>query len=219
MPDKSDTQTEINFLSALENGEVTTQMRLSQRVSISVGLVNALLKRAIHKGYVKARSAPAKRYAYYLTPKGFTEKSRLVAEYLETSLDFFRLVRTEYGEIFERLKQRDKARVILAGRGELTEIALLAAREHGIEPAAVFDRETNAEFFHGLMIIRQIDGLKADDAIVITESRYPQNLVNDLLSDQIATALLIPSFLQISMPIESEKTNTDADGPANGGPV
>lgn len=219
MPDKSDTHTEINFLSALESGEVTTQMRLSQRVSISVGLVNALLKRAIHKGFVKARTAPAKRYAYYLTPKGFTEKSRLVAEYLETSLDFFRLVRTEYGEIFERLKQRDETRVILAGRGELTEIALLSAREQGIEPAAVFDRETNAEFFHGLVIIRQFDGLRADDSIVITESRYPQSLVNDLLSDQNATTLLIPSFLQISMPMGSEEANINADGPTDGGAV
>ncbi|OSQ40480.1 hypothetical protein [Thalassospira mesophila] len=219
MPDKSDTQTEINFLSALENGEVTTQMRLSQRIAISVGLVNALLKRAIHKGYVKARNAPAKRYAYYLTPQGFTEKSRLVAEYLETSLDFFRLVRTEYSEIFERIKQCGETRVILAGRGELTEIALLAAREQGIEPAAVFDRETNAEFFHGLKIIRQIDGLTVGDAIVITESRYPQTLVDDLRGDQRATTLLIPSFLQISTPTKSERTNTDVDASIKEGPA
>ena len=46
------------------------------------------------KGFVKAKAAPYKRYAYYLTPKGFNEKSRLVAQYLEVSLDFFRTART-----------------------------------------------------------------------------------------------------------------------------
>jgi DNA-binding MarR family transcriptional regulator len=143
MPNKSDIQTEINFLAALEAGKVTSQMRLSQRIGVSVGLINALIKRAILKGYVKARSAPAKRYAYYLTPKGFSEKSRLVADYLETSLDFFRMARAEYGDIFERLRHCGDNRIILGGRGELTEIALLAAREQGLEPTAVFDSSSD----------------------------------------------------------------------------
>src|SRR3546814_4310673 len=59
---------------------------------------SALLKRCAAKGLVKIQNAPARRYAYYLTPKGFAEKSRLVAEYLETSLHFFRGARSQYEE-------------------------------------------------------------------------------------------------------------------------
>jgi DNA-binding MarR family transcriptional regulator len=216
MPNKSDIQTEINFLAALEAGKVTSQMRLSQRIGVSVGLINALIKRAILKGYVKARSAPAKRYAYYLTPKGFSEKSRLVADYLETSLDFFRMARAEYGDIFERLRHCGDNRIILGGRGELTEIALLAAREQGLEPTAVFDRETNAEYFHGLTIIRTLDGLKTNDTVVITESRYPQLLVDALQEHQSAVTLLAPSFLQISAGMETGLSRTDVDHQESG---
>src|SRR3546814_3103683 len=87
---------------AIERGEVVTQVALKQRIGVSVGLINALLKRSVHKGYVKVRKVPYRRYAYYLTPQGFGEKSRLVAKYLETSLSFFREARSQYAELFER---------------------------------------------------------------------------------------------------------------------
>ena len=46
MADKIGLQTEIELLSALERREVVTQPALARRLSISVGMVNALLKRA-----------------------------------------------------------------------------------------------------------------------------------------------------------------------------
>jgi len=45
-------------------------------LDIALGLVNAYVKRSIKKGLVKVSQAPARRYAYYLTPQGFSEKSR-----------------------------------------------------------------------------------------------------------------------------------------------
>jgi DNA-binding MarR family transcriptional regulator len=68
--------------------QALNQRKLARQIGISVGLVNALVHRAVHKGLIKIKEAPARRYAYYLTPKGFAEKSRLVAEYLEVSLRF-----------------------------------------------------------------------------------------------------------------------------------
>ena len=78
-------QSELDVLTAVEQGVVVTQAALTKRIGISIGLINALLKRAILMGYVKTRQAPYKRYIYYLTPKGFAKKSRLVAEYLDSS--------------------------------------------------------------------------------------------------------------------------------------
>src|SRR4051812_16616127 len=89
-PTPLQTRTEVRLFTAIESGTDDTQISLSKRVGVAVGLVNALLKRAARKGLVKVTSAPARRYKYYLTPKGFAEKSRLVAEYLNDSLSFFR---------------------------------------------------------------------------------------------------------------------------------
>ena len=44
---------DLEVLAAVEAGEIVSQLKLSQRVGIAVGLVNALLRRAIRKGLVK----------------------------------------------------------------------------------------------------------------------------------------------------------------------
>ena len=90
----------VELLGNVAGDEPLNQRKLASQIGISVGLVNALVHRAVRKGLIKIKEAPARRYAYYLTPKGFAEKSRLVAEYLDYSLTFFRTARQEYGEIF-----------------------------------------------------------------------------------------------------------------------
>jgi hypothetical protein len=109
---------ELEFYSALERGEVVSQMSLSKRVGVAVGLINALLKRSMNKGYVKARQAPYKRYAYYLTPKGFAEKGRLVAEYLDVSLHFFREARDQYAALFRKARLKGDRRAGRFCRGD-----------------------------------------------------------------------------------------------------
>lgn len=198
MPSKPKTSAELDFLTSLEQGEVVTQMHLSKRVSVSVGLINALLKRAMHKGYVKAKSAPYKRYAYYLTPRGFAEKSRLVAEYLETSLDFFRVARQDYSDVLARGRASGVARVAFIGSGELAEIAFLAAREVGVDVVWIFDRETNGDAFHGIPVARSLEGLSSVDAVLITDARGPQRAFDFACDCFDDSRILAPSFLRIT---------------------
>ena len=78
----------LNVLSALTEDDKVTQRSLSSKLGIALGLINAYMKRAMDKGLVKIKHAPKNRYLYYLTPKGFTEKAKLTAEYLKYSLAF-----------------------------------------------------------------------------------------------------------------------------------
>ena len=96
-PAPQDAATMVALLDAIGADDQHTQRSLAVRLDVALGLANALLKRCVAKGLVKIQNAPARRYAYYLTPKGFAEKSRLVAEYLETSLNFFRRARSRLG--------------------------------------------------------------------------------------------------------------------------
>src|SRR5215468_4889144 len=79
----------LSLLNSVDDG-AQSQRRIAEDLGIALGLVNAYLKRCIKKGLVKVREAPARRYAYYLTPQGFAEKSRLTVEYLSYSFSFFR---------------------------------------------------------------------------------------------------------------------------------
>ena len=197
MADKTGLQTEIELLAALERREVVTQPALAKRLSISVGMVNALLKRAVRKGLVKAKAAPYKRWAYYVTPEGFQEKSRLVARYLDASLAFFRMARREYRVLFLDGQRKGFHRFVLVGRGEVAEIALLAALEADAALVGILDREANTDRLHGLPVLHSLDEAEAWDALVITESRHPQKAFETLRCAVPARQVLAPPFLRI----------------------
>src|SRR5882757_9997569 len=90
----------LSLLNSVEDG-ATSQRRIAAELGIALGLVNAYVKRCVKKGLVKVSEAPARRYAYYLTPQGFAEKSRLTAEYLKVSFGFFRQAKNDCSELLK----------------------------------------------------------------------------------------------------------------------
>ena len=76
----------LGVLNAIHENAKVTQRSVANDLGIALGLANAYLKRCAKKGLIKIQQIPANRYAYYLTPKGFAEKTRLTTEYLSRSL-------------------------------------------------------------------------------------------------------------------------------------
>src|ERR1700733_6588894 len=115
----------LDLLNSVEQDGAQSQRRIAAELGIALGLVNAYLKRCIKKGLVKVHDAPARRYAYYLTPQGFAEKSRLTVDYLSASFSFFRLAKGDCARAFEAAKTNGFSRLVLAGKSDLAEIAIL----------------------------------------------------------------------------------------------
>lgn len=165
--------------------------------------MDAVLKRVINKkGYVKVKEAPYKRYAHYLTPKGFQEKSRLVSEYLKMSLDFFRTARADYSRLFERANAQGYNSFMFAGDGELVEIAYLAARENEVEIIGIYDRSANASQKYGLNVIKGLEEVIDQSMFVLTESRSPQSVFDELASVQGGDKILAPPYSEIGSKYE-----------------
>jgi len=143
----------LGLLQSVERDGGQSQRRLAAELGIALGLVNAYLKRCIKKGLVKVSEAPARRYAYYLTPHGFAEKSRLTVEYLGYSFSFFRQARAECAEIFSVARSRAFQRVVVAGVSDLAEIARICALESGIEIVAMVDAKASSATFVGVPVV------------------------------------------------------------------
>jgi DNA-binding MarR family transcriptional regulator len=188
----------VKLLDDVSKQSVPNQRALAQRIGVSVGLVNALLHRAVRKGLIKIKEAPARRYGYYLTPKGFAEKGRLVAEYLDYSLNFFRLARQDYSDVFARCEATGRKRILLSGADELAEIASLSVHGTGIELIGVFDRATNQPRFAGLPVIRDLVALGATDVVVLTNSRNAQQIYDELSGMLGPDRVMAPDFLRVS---------------------
>src|SRR3546814_13197556 len=119
------------MLDVIETRDHVTQRCLAGELGIALGLTNIYLKRCINKGLIKVRKAPARRYAFYVTAKGFSEKARLTSEYLTRSLSLFRLAREDSSDVFRPCQAPRLRRVVLVGAGDPCETPTLGARHSG----------------------------------------------------------------------------------------
>ena len=198
----------LELLNVVHENSDLTQRSMARELGIALGMANTYLKRCVRKGYIKVRQIPSNRYSYYLTPKGFKEKSRLTAEYLSSSFTFFRRAKDQCLESLGYAKVRGWHRVALVGVGDLAEIFALCAIEHSVDLVGILDSKTEKTMFTGLNIAPTIADLEPLDALIITDAVNPQETFDNLLesfpSDRILT-LPVLGILR-DAPAESEQT-------------
>ena len=188
----------LGLLNAVEENSALTQRSVAGELGIALCLTNAYLKRCVRKGLIKVSMAPANRYAYYLTPKGFAEKSRLTARYLSISFNFFRAAREQCATTFIECADQGWRRVLLAGAGDMSEIATLCAGELGLELVGILDPGANADEIAGLPVFPRIEDAGQFDAVVITDLREPQKTFNRLIKTVASERVLAPRMLNVS---------------------
>jgi DNA-binding MarR family transcriptional regulator len=194
----------LGLLESVDRDGGQSQRRLASDLGIALGLVNAYLKRCIKKGLVKVGQAPARRYAYYLTPQGFAEKSRLTVEYLSDSFSFFRQARTDCAEVFATAHARGFGRVVVAGKSDLAEIARICALDAGVDIVAIVDPQATGASFVGLAVLPDFDGAEPFDAIVVADLRNARATFEDAIGRVGADRVLVPKLLGLSPPAREE---------------
>lgn len=195
----------LSVLTSIERDSTITQRKLAGELGIALGLANAYLRRCVRKGLVKMRQVPLNRYAYYLTPQGFAEKSRLTAEYLTVSLDFFRRARGDCVALLQQCEARGWRRVALFGAGDLAEIAILSAGETAVAVICVINSGLAGRRCGGVPIVPDLmTALPAGiDGVILTDTQSPQASFDGLFSLAQASglprnAVVAPSLLRIS---------------------
>lgn len=142
----------LQILDELSNNDSLTQRDLSDRLGIALGLVNSYIKNLVAKGYLTVKAIPTKRYAYYLTPKGFTEKTKLTYDLLHDYTRVYREARKNLKQLFHDLQEDGMKRIVFAGADEVAEIAYISLQETSLELAAVVDTEDTGQDFFGMEV-------------------------------------------------------------------
>src|SRR3972149_9577971 len=114
-PSGADHFKSLQILDELSNNDSLTQRDLSSRLGIALGLVNSYIKNLVAKGYLTVKTIPSKRYAYYLTPKGFAEKTRLTYDLLHDYTRIYREARQNLQNLFHDLQAAGVKKIVLAG--------------------------------------------------------------------------------------------------------
>ncbi len=174
----------LQILTELSSDDSLTQRDLSSRLGIALGLVNSYIRNLAAKGYITVKSIPPRRYAYFLTPKGFAEKTRLTYHLLQDYTRIYREARANFKRLFAELHGEGVKRVVFAGADEVAEIAFLTLQETGIELCGIVDEEMAGKKFLGRDIL-PLSAVSAGgfnyDCIVITSYLKREMIYKKLL--------------------------------------
>lgn len=188
----------LEILKAIDEQSDVTQRHLASTLGVALGLANSYLKRCARKGLIKIEQAPANRYLYYLTPRGFAEKSRLTAEYLSYSFDFYRRASMSCTDVLRQCQKQHYQNILLCGISELAEIASLRAKEQNITIIGILDKNSTKKTYIGLPVYTSLEGRTGFDACVITEIDTPSDLLEYVGQWLTKDKIFIPGILDIT---------------------
>lgn len=177
----------LRLMTEIDRNSDHSQRELSRRLNISLGLVNAFLKRLVNKGYFKVKTMPRNRVKYFLTPEGLARKSRLTVEYLRFSMNFYKDAKKLLLKKFRDMEQRQVRSILFYGAGEVAELAYLYLQLTHISLAGIIDEERLDQVFFGLKIadLGRVD--QADwDMILLTRLDKTEQDMKTLLDKPVA---------------------------------
>jgi DNA-binding MarR family transcriptional regulator len=187
----------LELLQAIDQRSDVTQRRLADRLGVALGLANSYLKRCVRKGLVKVRQAPANRYLYYLTPKGFAEKSRLTGIYLRQSFEFYRAASACICAVLDDCAARGMETLVLGGVSELAEITLLRVREYPLQVIGIYDSEHPQDRLLEFPVWKEIGAIQDADGAIVTCLQAPAAMRDELRARLGETRVWVPDILGI----------------------
>ena len=188
----------LEILQAIDQQEDVTQRHLAANLGVALGLANSYLKRCVRKGLVKIHQVPANRYLYYLTPKGFAEKSRLTAKYLRISFDFYRNAGRSINHNFNQCESAGFRKILFYGISELAEIAAIRSLEHQLEITGIYDPAAHQTNFLNLPVWKKLQGVPDFDACLLTTLEKPEEAYRSLSREIDKERIFVPSILGLN---------------------
>jgi DNA-binding MarR family transcriptional regulator len=173
----------LRLMGEVDRDGNSSQRELSQRLDISVGLVNTFLKRLVSKGYFKVTTMPRNRVKYFLTPEGLARKAKLTAEYLRYSVNFYRDIKDLLLDKFTEMEKNQVKSILFFGAGEVADLAYLYLQLTGIRLAGIIDESNKGRLFFG----HEIAGFEGTrqkewDVILVTRPDHTEKMI-DMLAE------------------------------------
>lgn len=139
----------LQILDELSGDGSLTQRDLSKRLGIALGMVNSHIRDLMAKGFITVKSTPPRRYLYFLTRRGFAEKTRLSYHLLQDYTRIYREARGNLRILFRELGKDGVRKVVLAGADEAAELAYITLQETDMKLEGVVDGELAGRKFFG----------------------------------------------------------------------
>ena len=147
----------LQILDHVEKTPLVTNRKVASKLEVSVKLAHALLRLLVQKGMLDIQKHHSRRWDYFLTPKGIVEKARLTYEFMDFTMQFYRVARRRSSEVLAQARKTGVTRVAFLGVSELAEIAYLGVQEQKLQLVDVFDDARAGQEFMGVKARRMAE--------------------------------------------------------------
>src|SRR2546425_11047195 len=143
---------ELEVLKHVEQTPRLNNRMAARKLGVSVKLAHVILNKMVAKGMLHVKKEHTRRWDYFLTPHGITEKTRLTYEFLEFSFQFYREARRRSAQLCRDLSESGVKQIAFLGTGEIAEIVYLGVVEWKLQLGEVFDNDKPGQTFMGVTI-------------------------------------------------------------------
>lgn len=122
-----------NISDTLEQDSLASQRKLAEGSGITVGSMNAVLKRFVERGWIMFTNVNKRKLAYALTPAGLEELARRGKTFALRTLQIANNYSNSVVHLFNKVRAEGKNEVILYGTSYIKFVFSYAAGEVGLK--------------------------------------------------------------------------------------
>lgn len=109
-----------NISETLREDPLASQRQLATKANVSAGLMNAILKRFVERGWIMLTNVNARKLAYALTPEGISELSERSRAFARKTFKYVNDYNNQLYKIINSAKHNGKTKIILYGKSYIS---------------------------------------------------------------------------------------------------
>ena len=122
MPSNPFSSKDLRLLDIIGASAGASQRELAEKSGLSLGMVNLVVRRLAHTGYIKVASLDRRKMSYLLTPKGLAEKSRRSYNYFLRTIRIYERYREQIDQLIEEQIRQGHHRFAVYGEGDFADM-------------------------------------------------------------------------------------------------
>ena len=143
---------ELNLLQELEKNPIISQRELSNKFGIALGVTNACLKRMVRRGWIRITGFNHRKIGYYLTPKGFAEKTKLTLHLISWTVQHYSALKEIIGRKFLEMQNSGIERIVFYGVSDEMEVAYVTLQGVHLKLVGIVEDEDKIESEGGIWL-------------------------------------------------------------------
>jgi len=179
---------DLRLLEELERNPIISQRELSHKFGIALGVTNACLKRMARKGLIRIRGFDHRRIGYYLTPKGFVEKSKLTFNLVSGILQHYSELKQVIGERLLEMQREGMKRIVFYGVSDEMEVAYVTLQGVNLKLVGIVEDDEKFKsqiiFEYEVEPVSRVKELKPDCILItsLTENEHKRERLGGIFN-------------------------------------